>query len=148
MFATNEQKFDIRNFTDRLTPAKGSNRYICPVCGGNNLTIDPTKGKYQCWSGCECSDIREAIAPWDEVKGNNTNRTRVSRKRKKSRSPAPAPIPDEIQLARLPELTTARPSRRKPRWSPDEVKEKATIASSVDTILETSLFRQQLALRR
>ena len=55
--------FDIRNFTDRLTPAKGSNRYICPVCGGNNLTIDPNSTKYQCWSGCECRDIREAIAP-------------------------------------------------------------------------------------
>ncbi len=128
--------FDIRNFTDRLTPAKGSNRYICPVCGGNNLTIDPNSTKYKCWSGCECRDIREAIAPWDEVKGNNTNRTRVSRKRKKSRSPAPAPIPDEIQLARLPELTTARPSPEKPHWIPKEAIEKAAKASNVDTIRE------------
>ncbi len=64
--------FDIRNFTDRLTPAKGSNRYICPVCQGNNLTIDPNSTKYQCWNGCECRDIREALAPWDEVKSQKS----------------------------------------------------------------------------
>ena len=121
MFANNQQKFDIRNFTDRLTPAKGSNRYICPVCQGNNLTIDPNSTKYQCWRGCECSEIREALAPWDEISRKTYRPRNCSRQRKKSRFSAPAPIPDKIELARLPELTTARPSPEKPHWIPKEV---------------------------
>jgi phage/plasmid-associated DNA primase len=51
----------------RLTPAKGKNRYICPICNGNNLTIDPKDGAYKCWSGeCESKSIRDAIAPLPE----------------------------------------------------------------------------------
>ncbi len=117
--------FDIRNFTDRLTPAKGSNRYICPVCGGNNLTIDPNSTKYQCWSGCENRDIREAIAPWDEVSRKTYRPRNCERQPKKSRFSAPAPIPDKIELARLPELPTARPIPEKPHWIPKEVPESA-----------------------
>ncbi|MCT7986445.1 helicase superfamily 3, partial [Laspinema sp. A4] len=56
--------FDIRNFIGNLKPAKGKNRYYCPVCGGNNLSVDPKNGSYQCWNGCECRDIRQAVAPW------------------------------------------------------------------------------------
>ncbi len=131
------EQFDIRNFTDRLTPAKGSNRYICPVCGGNNLTIDPNSTKYKCWSGCECRDIREAITPWDEGSRKTYRSRRVSGKpRKKSRFSAPAPIPEKIELARLPEIPTDRPSRRKPPWIPKEAIEKAAKASNVDTIRE------------
>jgi hypothetical protein len=55
--------FDVRDHLDNLTPAKGKNRYFCPVCGDNNLSIDPKTGKYQCWSGCNCKDIRDEIAP-------------------------------------------------------------------------------------
>ncbi|BAZ36766.1 helicase superfamily 3 (plasmid) [Calothrix sp. NIES-4101] len=68
------ESFDIRNFSDRLTPTKEKNRYCCPVCDGHNLTIDPKTGKYKCWNGCECRDIREAVSPWSELKctrGNN-----------------------------------------------------------------------------
>ena len=67
---TLSQNFNILEHIDRLEPADRNNRYICPVCYGNNLTIDPKTGKYQCWSGCQCSDIREAISPWDEVVAN------------------------------------------------------------------------------
>ncbi len=130
------EQFDIRNFTDRLTPAKGSNRYICPVCGGNNLTIDPNSTKYQCWSGCENRDIREAIAPWDEVSRKTDRPRNCERQPKKSRLPAPAPIPEKIELARLPEIPTDRPSRRKPPWIPKEATEKAAKASNVETIRE------------
>ena len=59
--------FDIRNFTDRLTPAKGANRYICPVCEGNNLTIDPQNGAYQCWNGCTNKEIRDTVAPLEKA---------------------------------------------------------------------------------
>lgn len=58
--------FDIRGYLDRLTPAKGKNRYICPACEGNNLTIEPNTGEYQCWSGCPCQEIRDIIAPLPE----------------------------------------------------------------------------------
>ena len=44
----NLETFDLRNFLDRLTPKKGKNRYICPVCEGS-LTVDIKTGKYQCW---------------------------------------------------------------------------------------------------
>jgi phage/plasmid-associated DNA primase len=65
--AIDRKSFDIRNFSDRLTPAKGKNRYICPICNGNNLTIDPKDGAYKCWSGeCESKLIRDAIAPLQE----------------------------------------------------------------------------------
>jgi putative DNA primase/helicase len=56
--------FSILNYIDKLTPAKGKDRYDCPVCGGNNLTVNPKNGKYKCWNGCDCKDIREAIAPF------------------------------------------------------------------------------------
>ncbi len=68
IIAIDRKPFDIRNFSDRLTPAKGKNRYICPICNGNNLTIDPKDGAYKCWSGeCESKLIRDAIAPLQEL---------------------------------------------------------------------------------
>lgn len=59
--------FDIRNFQDQLEPAKEKGKYICPACGGHNLSIVPETGKYRCFNNCECKDIREAIKPWNEV---------------------------------------------------------------------------------
>ncbi|MCT7969981.1 helicase superfamily 3 [Laspinema sp. D1] len=56
--------FDIRRFLGTLTPAKGKNRYYCPVCKSNNLTVNLKNGAYSCWSGCESRDIRQAVAPW------------------------------------------------------------------------------------
>ena len=55
--------FNILDHVGKLTPDKRKNRYICPVCGGNNLEINPTNRKYKCFSNCECEDIRAAIAP-------------------------------------------------------------------------------------
>lgn len=60
--------FNILDHLDKLIPADGKDRYICPVCEGNNLTINPKDGKYQCWSGCDCRAIRDAIAPLVNVK--------------------------------------------------------------------------------
>ena len=56
------QGFSILAYLDKLTPAREKGRYICPGCGGHNLTV-AKDGAYQCWNGCECRDIREAIAP-------------------------------------------------------------------------------------
>jgi predicted P-loop ATPase len=102
--STNHQQsesFDIRNFIDRLTPTKRKHRYYCPVCDGHNLTINPETGKYQCWNGCECKDIREAIAPWDHgqkpYQPQSPQRPKGSRRSK----PKPPPVPAGAKLATL-----------------------------------------------
>jgi hypothetical protein len=104
------EAFDIRNLTDRLEPAKGKNRYICPACNGGNLTIDPEDGAYQCWNGCNTSEIREAIRPLKEAlaAANGGDRVRQQRKpsstygkpqgRAKSDRTPSAPLPESIAL--------------------------------------------------
>jgi putative DNA primase/helicase len=99
---TQKGKFDIRNSLDRLTPANGKNRYYCPVCENDNLTVDEGTGKYQCWNGCTCSDIREAISPWSEAM--ESQRIRATQSFTPiPRLPAkkPAPLPSKLELARL-----------------------------------------------
>lgn len=59
---------NILDIFDKLTPAKGKERYFCPVRHGNDRTVDPKTGKYQCWHGCECPDIREKVSHWDQIK--------------------------------------------------------------------------------
>ena len=126
------ETFDIRNFLDRLTPAKEKNKYICPVCDGHNLGINPENGKYQCFNGCECSDIREAISPWAEVVGKRgsdrsqwTN-TLYPKSRFTKQSPKPAPIPQgELVVVRLAQFeATDIPSPQKPQFVPDRVIDK------------------------
>jgi len=109
------QTFDIRNFVDRLSPAKGKNRYICPVCEGDNLTFDLDKYEgYTCWndeSDRHRAEIREAISPWAEVvqkNGNIAPRLVIAKKPKKLAA-SPAPLPDRLILARLPESATDQP---------------------------------------
>lgn len=60
------ETFDIRNFTETLTPShKGRGYYVCPSCGGNSLSVDAKTGEYSCYSNGQCSHdkIREAIRP-------------------------------------------------------------------------------------
>lgn len=57
------EKFSILGHLDKLTPAKGKNRYICPVCGGNNFTIAPVKDLFQCWDGCTFKEVATILAP-------------------------------------------------------------------------------------
>lgn len=66
-------KFTILDHLERLTLLKEDNsQYVCqcPVCEGDRLTINKESGAYQCWRGCECKDIREAIAPWNPAHQN------------------------------------------------------------------------------
>ena len=103
-----QQKFDIRDYLERLTPGKEKNKYVCPVCNGRNLQIEPKTGKYHCFtSDCDNEAIREAIKPWAEVlaeRGGNSDRhssnhrpaTKTSKKQ-----PKPAPIPTGVKLLRL-----------------------------------------------
>jgi hypothetical protein len=98
--------FDIRQYLDKLAPGKGKNKYICPVCEGRNLSIDPKTGKYKCWSGdCPSADIREAIRPLAEFlaerKGERPPQIARKPKAKKKKHP-PAPVPHGVKLLRLP----------------------------------------------
>ena len=42
-------------------------RYLCPVCDNDTLTVRKTSnssftaGAYQCWAGCQCHEIRDAM---------------------------------------------------------------------------------------
>jgi hypothetical protein len=60
--------FDIRNHIDNLEPnPKEKGKYICPVCGGNDLAISAQTGAYNCFSnGCAPKDIRNLIAPLEK----------------------------------------------------------------------------------
>ncbi|NJO48046.1 MAG: DUF3987 domain-containing protein [Oscillatoriales cyanobacterium RM2_1_1] len=60
-------QFNILQWLDRLTPTTEKNKYYCPVCGGNDLSINPHTTVYTCFHGCSREAIREAIRPWSEV---------------------------------------------------------------------------------
>jgi hypothetical protein len=76
------QKFDIRDYIERLTPAKEKGKYVCPVCNDPNLSIDSKGGGYTCWKGgCSAADIREAIRPWSEVQEKLSAEREEKRKR-------------------------------------------------------------------
>jgi Domain of unknown function (DUF927) len=63
--------FDIRSHLEIITLDKENlTEYgcICPSCEGNNLTIAKDSGAYQCWNGCDVADIRNAIAPLNQLK--------------------------------------------------------------------------------
>jgi hypothetical protein len=103
---SNANSFDIRDHLDKLQPGKEKNKYICPVCGGQNLGIDPKTGKYRCFtSECASADIREAIRPLAEFlaerKGEQPAPQAKKPKAKKKEYP-PVPIPIGAKLLRLP----------------------------------------------
>lgn len=62
--------FNILDHVDKLTPAEGRDKkgyYHCPVCGDDNFTFSKT-GAYQCWGQqCKERDIRQAIAPLENL---------------------------------------------------------------------------------
>lgn len=123
MTATEEITFDIRNFAEQLIPAKEKGKYICPVCNGNDLGVDPDTGAYNCFNGCECKDIREALKPWVEViaerrqRGTKTYRASGFKKTETKSSGhgqkkkwEPVPLPEgELALARLAEVPSDIP---------------------------------------
>lgn len=100
--------FDIRNFVDQLEPTKEKNKYICPVCEGHNLSINPSNGKYQCFNNCQCPDIREAIKPWSQVLEENKlgYTPQLGLKPLKAKKPAAKPKvldldPADLRICRL-----------------------------------------------
>jgi putative DNA primase/helicase len=111
--------FDIRNFQDQLEPSKAKDKFICPACGGNDLSIVPETGKYRCFNGCDCKHVREAIKPWAEVLAeragaNYTPSLNRNAAKPKRILPKRAPIPDgELGLVMLTEPVTDIPQPKK-----------------------------------
>lgn len=87
--------FNIRNHLDKLQPTKDKNRYYCPVCEGNNLTVDPKSGAYQCWNECSCKSIRDAIAPLGDSVQSPTPRKPTIKSRQKAASNKPVRTQDD-----------------------------------------------------
>ncbi|MHC5917543.1 MAG: DUF5906 domain-containing protein, partial [Nostoc sp.] len=110
--------FDIRNFLHQLETAKEKNKYICPVCGGHNLSIIPETGKYQCFNGCDKKDVREALKPWAEVvaeqKGSNytpsPNRKAVKPKTVKL-EPTQIPVDSSLVMLTEPVIDIPQPQK-------------------------------------
>ena len=136
-------KFDIRNFIESLTPSKEKNKYVCPVCEGHNLSINPGSGKYSCFNECDRSDIREALKPWSEVlaerkQNNPVPRTPAPKKpgstSKKPQQPIPLPS-GELAIATLPETPTDIPQPVKPQFVPKSARE---------TLLSKGVTEQEL----
>lgn len=141
------ESFDIRNFSDRLTPTKEKNRYSCPVCDGHNLTIDPKTGKYKCWNGCECRDIREAIAPLPDkkrftpwVERQKSYQSQPSKQPKESPRPLPPPIPEGVKLT-----TLNAPATDIPQPQPLTKKLKGIPRSATETIYNYSYIPRPVA---
>lgn len=95
-----QQKFDIRDYVDRLTPAREKGKYVCPVCNDPNLSIDNKKGGYTCYKGgCSASDIKEAIRPWSEVQEKLEAEREEKRKRPIAQHLSPAHLKEFAQSA-------------------------------------------------
>ncbi|MEC4896331.1 MAG: helicase superfamily 3, partial [Oscillatoria sp. PMC 1051.18] len=102
VFATSTQ-FDIRNHIDQLTPnTKEKGKYICPVCGGHNLSINARTGEYNCWNCHDTEGIAKHLNPYKQKTSSGKKLSR-SRKTKSRQQERPAPIPETIELAPLPE---------------------------------------------
>jgi len=128
--------FDIRNFLQQLEPSKAKDKFICPVCGGNDLSIVPETGKYRCFNGCECKHVREAIKPWAEVLAERAGANytpclnRLAAKPKRI-LPKSAPIPDgELGLVMLTDTATDIPLPQKLTSRPP----KNVLGSATETI--------------
>ncbi|HEY9635243.1 MAG TPA: hypothetical protein V6D14_17710 [Coleofasciculaceae cyanobacterium] len=131
-----QQAFDIRNFLDRLEPAKEKNKYVCPVCEGHNLSIEPNTGKYQCFNGCSNRDIREKIKPWAELMEEKRQGSASVKSAKlkggapkayKSATKKPMPLPfGELALASLSSVPNdiPQPTALAPELAPKSTREK------------------------
>lgn len=109
---TSANTFDIRNFIDALTPTKTKEKYICPVCQGNDLGVDSKTGAYSCFHGCECKDIREALAPWKDREQNSGKKVIISLPKKSAVELVPLPQ-GELAIARLSEIPNDIPKPTK-----------------------------------
>lgn len=76
-------------------------RYLCPVCDNDTLTVKKTTsstftaGAYQCWAGCQCHEIREAMG----VRTYDSNTISLNKwKASKPKTYPPAIPPQYLEL--------------------------------------------------
>ncbi len=111
-----DDRFDIRNYVERLIPTGQKNRFVCPVCNGSNLTIQSETGAYQCWNGCEVADIRQAIAPTEKTTNflHKSKRKPSKEKPKKTINiPSGATLLIAAELSDIPKPKPLTPKRPK-----------------------------------
>ena len=106
--------FKILDHLDRLNVVKETSREYhctCPVCGDGGFKIEKKSGKYNAFKcRCEVKDIREAVRPWKEVRGERRDCDRHYSSTKSTR---------KISLARLsqPAEDTPEPEQKDiPNW--------------------------------
>lgn len=119
MITATNISFDIRNHIEKLQPSQRKGRYVCPVCGGNNLTINSENGAYKCWTNeCASSEIRNAVAPL----GDNTQPIRPASRPKPQYKPAPIPEGASLltadSLGDIPQIEVLEEGYRRPIKAP------------------------------
>ncbi len=84
--------------THRLVKESPSEyRYLCPVCDNDTLTVKKhtsptfTAGAYQCWAGCQCHEIREAMG----VRTYNSNTVSLNKWKASKPKEYPPVIPPQ-----------------------------------------------------
>lgn len=104
--------------THRLVKESPSEyRYLCPVCDNDTLTVKKhtsptfTAGAYQCWAGCQCHEIREAMG----VRTYNSNTVSLN----KWKASKPKVYPPIVPPQHL-ELIHVEPRAPSYRWDGDK----------------------------
>lgn len=87
MATTEFEPLNLLEHLDKLTKVNDctqEHRYICPVCGGNDLTINKHDGrKFQCWSGgCAPLEIVKAVIPESFERNHNPSPAQQERRSK------------------------------------------------------------------
>ena len=103
--------------THRLVKESPSEyRYLCPVCDNDTLTVKKhtsstfTAGAYQCWAGCLCHEIREAMG----VRTYNSNTVSLNKWKASKPKEYPPIIPPQYL-----ELIPVEPKASSFKWDGD-----------------------------
>ena len=115
-------EFNMAEYIEYLEPnPKGeSDKYMCPVCGGHNLSV-AKDGKYRCWSGeCDTIEIMKAVkqiaGTWVDARSNGSSRSPYRKKPIAKPKPLP-PQADEITLIRGEFPALSERSEKLPNWA-------------------------------
>lgn len=117
---TNTASFDIREYVEsgdlEPSPKREKDKYLCPVCGGHNLHVNPRTGAYKCFGNnkCKSKDIREELSPLKEWLKQQPQDLRQSLKKQSVKAkPKPqlqaVPIPEKFKLLLLDKPATDTP---------------------------------------
>ena len=136
---------DLRDYIDVLEKAPDKDKYICPLCNGNDLSIG--KNGFTCYSGnCNPQEIYKSVkqlaGKWVEHSNSSNsyklpikpqiNQAQTSKPKLKLKSVSFQP--DNLTLAQFPSLPTDIPQPFKPNWIPKQLKEELTKLGTLDTL--------------